>query len=235
MNKPKVLVGCPTSDYHKYCLSDYKESVKNLSYNNYSVVLVDNSYDKDYYKNLEDSQTRVIKCTYSESARDRIVRSRNILRDIALNENYDYFLSLEQDVIPPNDVIEKLLRHKKDIVSGVYFGQYTRGNQKRLLPMLWVAKKDDPTKIRYVPLALNYVNSGDFFKVDLSGLGCILISRKVLENINFKYNSGLKKQFDDISFCIDARNKGFEIYADTSVKCKHLILNRPWSWKELLE
>ncbi|MBS3149859.1 hypothetical protein J4455_04180 [Candidatus Woesearchaeota archaeon] len=92
MNKPKVLVGCPTSDYHKYCLSDYKESVKNLSYNNYSVVLVDNSYDKDYYKNLEDSQTRVIKCTYSESARDRIVRSRNILRDIALNENYDYFL-----------------------------------------------------------------------------------------------------------------------------------------------
>ncbi|MBS3149860.1 hypothetical protein J4455_04185 [Candidatus Woesearchaeota archaeon] len=101
--------------------------------------------------------------------------------------------------------------------------------------MLWVAKKDDPTKIRYVPVALNYVNSGDLFKVDLSGLGCILISRKVLENINFKYNSGLKKQFDDISFCIDARNKGFEIYADTSVKCKHLILNRPWSWKELLE
>ena|SRR3989338_8507381 len=231
----KILMGCPTSSYHKYCINEYVNGIRGLTFSEKKAVLVDNSKDDNYFYLLKKLKIDVIKCTYSESARDRIVRSRNILRDIALNENYDYFLSLEQDVIPPNDVIEKLLRHKKDIVSGVYFGQYTRGNQKRLLPMLWVAKKDDPTKIRYVPVALNYVNSGDLFKVDLSGLGCILISRKVLENINFKYNSGLKKQFDDISFCIDARNKGFEIYADTSVKCKHLILNRPWSWKELLE
>ena len=235
MNKPRVLVGCPTSDYHKYCLNEYKEAVRNLTYENYDVVLVDNSLDEEYHKNISDDKVKVIRCSYSESARDRIVRSRNILRNIALNENYDYFLSLEQDVIPPSDIIERLLKHNKDIVSGVYFGKYIKGNQKRLVPMLWVAKKGDDSKINYVPVALNYINSGKLLKVNLSGIGCMLINRKVLENINFKYNPELKKQFDDISFCIDAQNKGFEIFADTNIKCKHLILNRPWSWRKLLE
>ncbi len=27
--------------------------------------------------------------------------------------------------------------------------------------------------------------------------------------------------------------KGFEIYADTSIKCKHLVSKRPWKWIEL--
>ena len=234
MNKPKVLVGCPTSDYHKYCLSDYKESVKNLSYNNYSVVLVDNSYDKDYYKNLEDSQTRVIKCTYSESARDRIVRSRNILRDIALNENYDYFLSLEQDVIPPNDVIEKLLRHKKDIVSGVYFARIKSLKDKKvkLLPLLWVGKKGSYNPYTMADIDIDIVMQDNFIKVKYCGLGCVLISRKVLEKVKFRYDPNYTT-FDDLHFCQDARDSDFEIYADTSVKCKHLILNRPWSWDEI--
>ncbi len=34
-------------------------------------------------------------------------------------------------------------------------------------------------------------------------------------------------------FCIDARKNNFKVYADTSIKCKHLFLKKPWHWKDI--
>lgn len=232
---PKILVGCPTSSYHKYCIDEYKKSVRSIKYDNYDIVLVDNSEDNEYYKNLEDDRIRVIKTDYSDHPIERIVRSRNILRDIVLNKGYDYFLSLEQDVIAPYDIIGRFLLRKKDIVSGVYFGEYIRNKQKRILPMLWVLKKDDKNRTKYVPVKRKFLNSNKMYRVDICGLGCVLISRKVLEGVKFRYTPNLKKQFDDVHFCVDAVNQGFKIFTDTSVKCRHMIRERPWSWKELLK
>lgn len=39
--------------------------------------------------------------------------------------------------------------------------------------------------------------------------------------------------YDDVMFCDDVTALGYSIYADTSVKCKHLIKKRPWNWKQL--
>jgi len=235
MAYPKVLVGCPTSDYHRYCWEEYKNSVKSLIYNNFDIVLVDNSKDNDYYKSLVDDKIKVLRCSYSENPMDRIVRSRNMLRDFALSEGYDYLLSLEQDVIAPNDILARLMARKKDIVSGVYFGRYIRNRQKRILPMLWVLRKGDGTKQEYVPVDTKYINSNKLLKVDICGLGCLLISKKVLEKVKFRYDVSVRKQFDDVYFCVDAKNNGYQIYADSSVKCKHLVSQRPWSWNKLLE
>ena len=235
MAYPKVLVGCPTSDYHKYCWEEYKNSVKSLIYSNFDIVLVDNSKDNDYYKSLVDDKIKVLRCTYSENPIDRIVRSRNMLREFALSGGYDYLLSLEQDVIAPNDILARMVARKKDIVSGVYFGRYIRNRQKRIIPMLWVVKKGDGTQQEYVPVDTKYINSNKLLEVDICGLGCLFISRKVLEKVKFRYDVSVRKQFDDVYFCIDAKSNGYQIYADTSVKCKHLISQRPWSWNKLLE
>ena len=40
---------------------------------------------------------------------------------------------------------------------------------------------------------------------------------------------------DDSFFSLDARNKGFEIYADTAIKCLHLIKGRNWYWKDIVK
>ena len=37
--KSKVLVGCPVSDYHEYCTEQYIQAIKNLTYNNYDILL----------------------------------------------------------------------------------------------------------------------------------------------------------------------------------------------------
>jgi len=229
----KVLVGCPTSETHKYCFKEYLEAVNNLTFKNKKILLVDNSKTTNYFNFIKNNGMDAIKTQYTESARDRIVRSRNILRDIVLKEDYDYYLSLEQDVIPPKDAIERLLEHKKDIVSGVYFSRIKSLTDKKVkvLPLLWTWKEGSNNPYSMTDIDLALVMNNNFIKIKYCGLGCLLISRKVLEKVKFRYDEKYPT-FDDLHFCQDARGNGFEIYVDTSVKCKHLVMKRPWYWDD---
>ena len=75
------------------------------------------------------------------------------------------------------------------------------------------------------------LNKG-LLKIAVSGLGCILIHRSVLEKIKFRYDKKYPS-FDDIFFGLDCKENNFGIYADTNIVCKHLLKNRPWKWKDL--
>jgi len=218
----KILVGCPTSDHKAYCLKEYLQAVNGLTYKNYNVLIVDNSKSSAYSKKIKSLGFNAIKDDYKESARERIVSSRNILREKAI-ERYDYLLSLEQDVIPPKDMIEKLLRHKKEITTGVYFTYKKIDGNKTIIPLLWLI---DNGEVRN--LTEDEVMEEKIIDVEGAGLGCMLISSKVLEKVKFRYEKK-SQAFDDMWFCKDAKEKGYRIIADTSVKCKHLI--EKWSWE----
>ncbi|MBS3143388.1 glycosyltransferase family 2 protein [Candidatus Woesearchaeota archaeon] len=218
----KILVGCPTSNHKEYSLKEYLEGVKKLSYENIHFVLVDNSETSNYYEKLKSLGVSVIKDKYKESAKERVINSRNILRRYFLENDYDYFLSLEQDVVPPKDVIEKLLSHNKDIVGGLYF--YLGDDNKTLLPMVWIHHEGEYAR----RLRFSEVPKDELIEVITCGLGCVLIKRDVLENIKFRYEKG-KEPWDDLWFCEDARAKGFKVYVDTSAKCKHFVKGMDWS------
>ncbi|MDD5133674.1 MAG: hypothetical protein PHD81_00830 [Candidatus Nanoarchaeia archaeon] len=222
---PKILVGCPTSNHKEYCLKEYVNGVKSLSYPNYDILIIDNSEEENYYKKLKE-QLPTIRDKWMENARDRIVHSRNLLRKKVLEENYDYFLSLEQDVIPPKDIIERLLKHNKKIVSALYF---KLGNDnKTLLPLVLLEDKDSEGKTCYRRATLIEVEQNKLLNVACPGLGCVLIHRSVLGKIEFRYDKE-QKGFDDVFFCKDAENNGFKIYCDTSIKCKHLVSGMDWN------
>lgn len=227
--KPKVLVGCPTSDYKAYCLDEYAKIIKNLSYDNYNILLVDNSKTNKYSERIKKLGLNVIKAPYFESARERIVISRNILREYAIKNNYDYLLSLEQDVIPPKDIIERLLESNKKIISGVYFAYNFYQGKHQLLPLIWVDFDEKTKKMFYLDKAKLWSN--EVVKITTCGLGCVLIHKEILKKFKFRYDSNYKEGFDDMFFCKDLREKKIEIYADTSIKCKHLI--KDWSWKNI--
>jgi len=213
--KPKVLVGCPTCNIYEYCLEEYSSRVNELSYDNYDVLIVDNSKG-DYKISLP-----VVKIEYEEPAIKRIVDSRNILRKKMLDEGYDYFLSLEQDVIPPKDVIERLLEHNKKVVSGVVFSRI----QGKILPLVW---KENGDRLEfYQPEELEHSR---LEKVRSISMSCVLIHRSVLEDIEFRYEKN-KKCFDDMFFSNDLYDKKIGVYIDTSIKCKHKIKGR--SWKDI--
>ncbi|MBU2634271.1 MAG: hypothetical protein KJ674_03420 [Nanoarchaeota archaeon] len=211
----KILVGCPTSSLKEYSLDNYLEGLKNLE-GDFDVFLVDNSKDGVYYNKLKDKGVNVIKGEYFESARDRVINSRNILRKKVLDEGYDYFLSLEQDVVAPRDVIERLLKHGKKIVSALYF--YLGDDGKTLLPMVWIHHEGKFAR----RLDIDEVMDGKLIEAITCGLGCVLIHKDVLKNIKFRYVKE-KPGWDDIWFSEDAREKGFKVFVDTSIKCKHYV------------
>ena len=231
MKNSKVLVGCPTSDYHAYCLDEYAQVIKNLTYDNYNVLLVDNSKDENYFKKIKSKGLKVIRGKYLGGARDRIIASRNMLREIALKKGYDYLLSLEQDVIPPKDIIERMLGHNKKIICGVYFAHNVMlDNSIKLIPLVYTLT--DKKTLTMNPLDESALWSNKLLRVISCGMGCVLIHKDVLKEITFRYNKTTRAH-DDRWFCIDAYYKKFEMFCDTSIKCKHLIENRPWKWKDL--
>lgn len=154
--------------------------------------------------------------------------ARNAACEHALREGYESVFMLDSDVIPPPDAILRLMAHKTDIVSGVYC--------RRSPPHgVVVAIKDGQWVSRYPEPGENPV-----IEVDLVGAGCLLMSRRFLENMP-PLRPG-KRWFDwrvDMAghlppdmpclsedFCLmhHARVAGYKVLLDTSVRCKHVGL-----------
>jgi len=145
---------------------------------------------------------------------------------------YDYLLVLDQDVIPPPNVIEQLIRHKKDAVSALFFGHHNIGVGKLVMPFAWafIEKKDFWGEVGY--LTEEEIWSNELIEIAYAGMGCILIARNILEKVEFRYDKSIDA-WDDRWLGYDIHKNGFGYYLDTSVKCRHLYLNRPFDYHEL--
>ena len=235
---PKILVGSPVSSLYDYCFEDFLKSRKSLTYKNHDLFFVDNSKTEGFSEKLKQNNLSFSRINFVENARERMVVSRNLLRKKVLEEGYDYFLNLDQDVIPPIDIIERMLKNNKKIQTGVYFvynNQYSAEQAKYLIPTLWVSDSLSDEKIDGASIRLMHpkeTEQNKLVKVISCGSGCLFIHRDVLEKIEFRYDPFFP-YFDDNWFCRDAFYSNFEIFADLSIKCKHLIKDKPWSWTEL--
>jgi len=145
--------------------------------------------------------------------------ARNQIVDIAKsNGHFTHLLFLDTDMTFPADTIKKLIAHNKDIVSGLYFERYAPYR-----PMLRKRFEDGYSLVDYT--------QGDLVECDALGAGCLLIKMEVFETLTkpyFEYRltqTGIKETFlsEDIVFCERAREAGFKIYCDTTIRCGHLI------------
>ncbi|MBI1972603.1 hypothetical protein HYS50_01205 [Candidatus Woesearchaeota archaeon] len=236
-SSPRVLVGSPTAAPYAYCLQDWIRGVKALTYPHCTVVLVDNTDGGAYDQTIQSSGIRALKYTSrhsGETLREKLAYSRDLLRRLVLDEGYDYFLSLEQDIIPPEKVIELLMRHQQPVVSGVYYKFFTFRHtsstgqvyeKKKAMPLL-ARSTSHPQQMHFI--AAEEVAGDSFFSVRYCGLGCVLIRRDVLERVAFRVDTGpAGKAFDDVYFCTDVLSQGFSLYVDTGVKCLHLLSGKP--------
>ena len=248
MNK-KILVGCPTANFKEYALDFYILGLKNLTYTNFDLIIVDNSESNEYFNLLNKKINKetipnakniyIIKDTFKEKARDRIISSRNIIRQKVLDGNYDYFLSLEQDILPYKDMIERFLNDLEKIKSGneegikdlnpkiitaVYFNNQVIGIKQVLAPLIYVEHIMDNTGLMILPK--HRLLDKKIISIKACGIGCILIHRDVLEKIKFRYEGD---SFDDMMFCKDAIDNNFDIYCDCSLLVEHF----PGDWSSI--
>ena len=126
MNNIKILVGAPVYEGTRYSIGEFLDTIRNLDYSNYDILLVDNSQTDDFFQELKKEEgINVIKDTLKEKPNlKKVVSSRNKILEYALDNKYDYVLMMDSDVIPPKNIISELLTSGKDLISGLYYNYF---------------------------------------------------------------------------------------------------------------
>tara|TARA_Y100000310_G_scaffold343097_1_gene449171 strand:+ start:1024 stop:1737 length:714 start_codon:yes stop_codon:yes gene_type:complete len=228
----KVLVAAPICQWYEYCFDEFSNRLKELTYGNYDIFFVDNSKDVEFFSKVKEKGFNVRKTPHLFRIRDMVTRDHNIIRDRFLEGDYDYLLILDQDVVPPKDVIEKLMAHDKDVVSALFFGHHDiGGGEIRVMPFAWVFSKEIGNWEHTGYLIDKEIWEPQLLKIAFAGMGCILIQKKVLEKFEFRYSRDIDA-WDDRWLGVDVWANGFEFYLDNTVKCKHMYKDRPFNYHE---
>jgi hypothetical protein len=231
MNKsiPRVLVAAPiiySLNYKNYTIPQFFETIKRLTYKNKKIYLkieTKNGEYKSFLKKIP-SEFETSKQKKEKTVIESIVKTRNAFRKKTLTEGYDYLLLIEQDILPPLDIIEKLLANKKEICSALYFNIKRDGNRADCLdgynPMAWNYNTTTNGELIEKSIPFEELFPGRLIQVAGVGLGCILISRKVLEKIKFRFIKN-EKWFEEFYFAEDCKKNKIPIYLDTQIVCRH--------------
>ena len=138
-----------------------------------------------------------------------IPQQRNTLVDVALEKDATHLLWLDSDMHFPDSVVKDFLKHNLDIVAATY--------STRVKPQRSVAFLDKNN------LDLRLKNDTGLNKVFAVGMGCMLVTRRVFENIpkpwfQYVWNEDTQDlSGEDIYFCSQENDTGFEIYIDSDV------------------
>jgi hypothetical protein len=235
MKIPKILIACPTSEVKNYCLEAWLQNMNSIRWANCDILIVDNTNDRGVnMKHIQDAcnhliQTKNVMVTWDnpigkDSINTVLASGHNKCRQYALENNYDYLLHLESDVFPDPDVLEKLVFHRKRVVSGLYY----RDEGKFRKPMI----QRSFMKTNRTIGTLNFLHNedlgfvdGTLKKVPHAGLGCCLIHKTVLKEIKFR-NDANDPASPDTFFAMDCHSSGISVYLDTSAICDHK--NKNW-------
>lgn len=122
-----------------------------------------------------------------------------------LESDCDYMLFLDSDMVPPADMLIKLIEHDKDIVSALAFRRVPNYE-----PCIF---KDD------MEFYLDYPKG--LIEVAGVGMACTLIKREVFEKVPQPWFMPTALG-EDLSFCKRATDAGYKIFCDTNLICGHV-------------
>jgi glycosyltransferase involved in cell wall biosynthesis/2-polyprenyl-3-methyl-5-hydroxy-6-metoxy-1,4-benzoquinol methylase len=145
--------------------------------------------------------------------------ARNDCVEAAYRKGVRWLLFIDDDVLLPLDALPKLLAHKKDIITGVYWMKHFPPQ-----PLLFKKLGDGP---------IYDFKPGELLEIEGGGLGCCLIEMRVFDKLkkpyfkcDWTYTDKSGRTFkvpigEDHYFYIHAKEAGFEVWADTDILCDH--------------
>ena len=238
-HRPKVLLACPIAQEKEYCFDFFAEQILNFDYDNYEILLVDNSNGYDFKKKIKAKGINVIHQPRGKKfPTEFICDSMNTIRDYFLKGNYDYLFILEADVFVPKDTIQYLVNYGLPVHNITYFIDGING---RTICLQSINRSLGRTKI-LEPECAEVAFTGEVkefidYQIDAnttligSGYGCTLIAREVVRHIPFRIEwSNDKKMskptFPDTYFHLDLNTLGIANYLNTERLANHY--NSKW-------
>ena len=200
MKKPKILIGMPSFDG--------RVPIETTAYLSTSMMRL-----ADRYKFAFGFQRRML-----------VDMARNEIVQMAVKQNDDYILFVDDDVIVPFDGLEKLLKADKDIVCGLMPDRSGRG--------IYLASDKEGGKITNDTIR---EDEPGLMKIFGGSMGFTLIKRRVFKTLSkawggapfefvdviTKGNKVLKMR-EDVTFSYRAREKGFESWCALDVQPYHI-------------
>ena len=139
-----------------------------------------------------------------------IAENRSYIAIQALETKCDYLFFVDDDMVFEPDILNRLLKHKKEIIGVVC--------HSRTLPLVSIVKLLEEDK--EIP--------NELFKCEIVGTGLMLIDMNVFDKIekpwfNFEtYESGLTKTSEDSWFCQQLKKAELDIWCDATIKVGHI-------------
>ena len=227
MTLPKVLIFTITYEGKDYCLDDFMANTQKFLYKNRDHIFIDNSNDGGKYaeklkQKLEPLGIKVYHVERGNSSREALARSQNFARSIFLKGDWDYLLSLESDILPKINIIDRLIMQGANVITGLYMiGFKEQGTRWPCITIDAMNPKTGTMGSRLLhPDEINdYINSG-IRMVAAGGMGCCLMSREIIDKVAFTYIPGLRPH-SDVFWFNDVRRLGYKVFIDTDVICEH--------------
>jgi len=162
------------------------------------------TYKRPVFENKDDNIKHFTGMDRREMS--QLVFLRNKVLERLLDTDYSYQLLVDSDVIFKKETIERLLTSKKDVVGGWYFN-----------------KRFPDAALNAIPLPKyteEFLKEEKLFRVKTIGAGCLLLSRKIIEEGNrFPYKT---LRGEDWDFSANLVSKKYEVWCDGYLYCEHL-------------
>jgi len=184
-----------------------------------------------------------------------LARAREKIRKYFLDRNYKFLFSLDDDIFVPEWSIQRLVSYDKDCV-GFYVHVYFKPNRKPCILKTgeiimgkglnyfsfaeinaykkFVKKFREGTLTKeeklLVPFLIKDVWHPQLAKVYGVNLGCLMIKRKVLEDVPFRTHPSFIYG-EDLWFFAEANDKKYEFWVDTNVRAIH----KNTEWRSLMK
>ena len=224
---PKILIGIPTYDAKNYCLDAFFQNISEFTFpkSNIEIFVADNSSTNKNALMIRDKfKVKTFWKDYTGvPIMEKLADSHNQVRRYFLESDADYLLHLESDIFPPKDVIEQLLWARKPIVTSMY----------QLFDGAWrtpCIRIQDKKTLHYNDIVFDYElnnfhhywTDGTIKEVFIAGIGCTLMNRKIMKNIQFRHDTTTKEGSPpDTYFAMDLRDKKVKNWIHTGVISFH--------------
>ena len=133
--------------------------------------------------------------------------------------DYDFIMWIDSDMAWKPEQVMALLRHNKDIVTGITMLEDRSCNCSKLGDK------------QYDMMQYDVIEGKGLSEVESCGLAFCMVKKGVFEKIGFPwfrpvyaYNENMKEDTmlsEDLGFCVLAKEKGFKIYADPDIIVGH--------------
>ena len=146
--------------------------------------------------------------------------AREQLAICAVENGFDYLFMIDDDMLAPADLFEKLVKHNVDIIAPLAFTR--NAPHKPVIYNLDVGFDPVTKQDYYINYIVERYPKDQLVRCDAVGFGSVLIKVDCIRKMKKPWFMTTSGAGEDIHFCHSAGRHGFGVYMDTSVKLAHL-------------